>query len=343
MKVRVIANIPNSIAYGGFERRAIRTALELKKIGVDARMLDWHDSNDNFDILILFGLNSQWIRIVENIGEDKKIVIMHINSNQNYKLLALIKIKIREKIAKLFRIKSENNNCEQITQRADLIICVNEVEKLNLIKLYGKNIVKKIVMQNNGVDDRLFEISEESNKIKNEEKEKYVLFVGSICKRKNPLLLARELEKFKINGLFIGDSLKEEKEYKTEFETFINNSVYQKWKKNENWENDKLLKIYKNASLMCLISESETQPQVILEALSIGLPCLILDTDYTQSFPFTKLEKIKIENLNNLGNKIQEMLRNDKGNKIYLPENYRWSNVANSLKNNLLKIYEKNN
>jgi glycosyltransferase involved in cell wall biosynthesis len=159
--------------------------------------------------------------------------------------------------------------------------------------------------------------------------ENFVLFTGNIIPRKNPLLLAKVLNKLQLNGVFIGSGDYGGSSYLESFkrEIYISNGRLI-WINGLGSEDPMLASAYHAARVFCLPSRSETQPQSALEALVAKKPIILANKPYAYQSPFEGVFK------SNLCEKdLAEAVIFSMSAKVEYSnlESLRWKNVASKI------------
>src|SRR3989338_2440901 len=129
----------------------------------------------------------------------------------------------------------------------------------------GKYSPKKIELIPNSVDTKLF-----SPKNKKRKKIKRIIFVGRLEKQKNLLSLIEAVSAldYKLKLIFIGDGSQKSKLLKFASRKKVDLEIIKPV------PHDKLPSFLNSADIFVLPSFIEGHPKVLLEAMSIGLPCI---------------------------------------------------------------------
>lgn len=75
MQVRILAEYPYSVAFGGLELQCQRSVDALSRLSQDVSLLDYHTRNDEFDVLHIFGNPPSMHEICLQSFGKKKIII----------------------------------------------------------------------------------------------------------------------------------------------------------------------------------------------------------------------------------------------------------------------------
>jgi glycosyltransferase involved in cell wall biosynthesis len=284
MKIAIIPNFPLSVVNGGFERQCTESLLALQRQGLNAEFLNWGDVSCDYDILHLFGLDVTWERLISFVAKDKPVVVSALAGSSA--------LRWQPKMAKCFRAidfltrrrNSRWSILSYVARNADVIVCVNSTDQASIAQLHNVSPERFRIVPNGvpksrfngdpGLVKRALGISE------------YVLFVGSIIRRKNPLLLAEVLHELGLPGLFLGDSMSAEHEYGQKFSRYISSRPNLRWIKNIPYDDPLIDSIYSGCRLFVLPSANETQPLAALEAIAAGAPVLLADKGYAKAAPF---------------------------------------------------------
>jgi len=290
IRVRFITNFPLSIVYGGFEHQCVQTCLALKSIGIDAELLDWHGTDKEDFILHLFAPDPMWARIVEHWGHRGPVIISAIAATPGFKVKSYLLSKYFSQIAKQVRRETIYSRTYALLHRVDKIICINRLEQDYFIKYYDLPLEKTVVISH-GVDETRY--STPANIFSGKfGLSGFVLYVGNIIKRKNPLLLAECLNEMGLTGVFIGQPMSTEVEYGKIFENLVEKSPNLTWIPSFDYNDPLLSSAFSAAKALCLPSDSETQPVVALEAMAAGTTVILGDYPYAYQTPFENTIKV---------------------------------------------------
>lgn len=332
MKIRLLAEYPMPIVFGGAELQCLKTLEALKFKLDDVSLLDYNDKKDDFDLIHIFGNPPGIFDILNHIPKNKKIVVSAICGVQYYSYKGILKKKAISNIAKAFGQKTDYYRLYSIFQKADHIICLNSLEKNYISKNFDIAGIKISVLPN-GVEKYFFnaapKLFEEKYTVNN-----FILFTGNIVCRKNPLQLARAIKQSKLTAVFIGGIVSDEIDYAKEFESFVANSQNILWIRGIDYDDPILPSAYAAASAFCLPSDGETQSLSALEAMAAGTPVILGDLPYAYQEPFTDCFKCNPKDIQSIKNSINNAIASQK--KIKLSEEYTWENIAEKT----IKIYE---
>jgi glycosyltransferase involved in cell wall biosynthesis len=338
ISIRLIPHVPFSIHQGGFELSAANLERELKK-NCDIKYLNFQKQNIDFQILHLFGGSSNWYDIAYHFPKDKKLVLTALAA-ANFKkgLNFYIKNKFIQILNKFTINRTVHDRVSFLLHKADGIICLNSLEKYFFIHRYNLS-PDKLTIIPNGIKNIFFSKPNYSFSRKFNVSE-YVLFVGTITHRKNPLLLANACSRLGLKSVFIGNLSEIEVTYTRNFLNFVNNQ-----KNNAYWlsnlhSGDILLKsAYDCCKVFCLPSSSETQPLSAMEALAARKKVILADLPYAHEKPFLdNVIHCKI-NLASLESALLQAFRDSSSRK--LTSDYSIKSIAKSHKNFYLKIIKK--
>jgi glycosyltransferase involved in cell wall biosynthesis len=330
IKVRFISNFPLSVVYGGFEHQCVQTCKALRLIGVDADLLDWHDADQDDYILHLFALDPMWSRITDHWAGRNPIVISAIAGTEGFNRRSFLKHKVFNKFASALHQETVVEQTRQVAHRTDKLICLNTLEKDFFVRTYELN-DDKVDIVHNGVSELRFSATK-TQFFEKYFQDDFVLFVGSISNRKNPLLLARCLNSIGVRGVFIGGRVKNEICYNNEFESYIHSSPNLTWIQGLGYDDEILNSAYAASKVFCLPSTAETQPLSALEAMATGKHVILGDFPYAYQPPFETAIKVDPQNEERLSEVIQKLMILKTGESEKLSEEYSWASVAKKIK-----------
>jgi len=329
LKVRFISNFPLSVMYGGFEVRCVQTCRALKSIGVNAELLDWHDEEQSDFILHLYGHDIMWARLIECWGKRAPVVITAIAGNTGFRKKMYLKDKVFDYCGRMFRRKTIFSQIQQMLHQVDKVICHNEREQDFFVNNYELHVNKTAIISNGVYESRYTATGDAFT-------EKYgvrdfVLFVGNITQRKNPLLLAQCLNEAGLNGVFIGKSLNVEKVYGYEFENIISKSQNLIWIPGLDYYDQLLSSAFAAARVFCLPSVSETRPLSALEAMAAGKPLIMGDLPYACQSPFENAVKVNPTDKEKLISAIKATMKIKLSDISKLSDKHSWKSVAEKM------------
>ena len=264
MKVRLVPAQPHCFAFGGFDIQMHRTLEVLTAIGVDARPLDFWSRDGGFDIMHIWGFDTDLhlttARFAKQYG--KKLVLtpllqyLTLRSWLRY-AGALIEGTARRRIAR--------------GRLVDKFLAVNEEQGATLEWLYRVP-ASKIEIIPTIVDERFFERQPAASALA-DGFAGFMFCAGNICARKNQLKLAQAAIETRTPILFAGDVSGGEEAYGERFAQAIAPYPFLRWNK---WmASAELLQAYRAAKGVVLPSFEEQQPTIGLEAAALGKPLLL--------------------------------------------------------------------
>lgn len=334
MQVRLLPEYPLGIACGGIELRCLKTVHALNKYagdGVTARRLDYYNTEDQFDILHIFGNPPSMYETCFYASKTKKVIIDAVSGVDEFSFLKMNIRKLFSGLAGMLRQHTDYARLCFIFQSSSHIICSNDFERTFFCAAY--NIPKeKVTVIPNGVDDAFFSASGDAF-IKEYGISDFVLFTGNIVRRKNPLNLAKALLKTRQKGVFIGNALSTETEYASAFEKMIVSSPNLLWIKGMKYDDPLLASAYAASSVFCLPSTAEVMPSSALEAMAADKPLILGNFAYAYRSPFEKALHCNPEDPVSIANCIQTACDNPKKFTCQLPVNFSWKKIAQEIVN----------
>jgi len=329
LKVRFISNFPLSIVYGGFEHQCVQTCKALKSIGVDADLLNWHDAEQNNYILHLFAPDPMWARIVEYWGQRGPVVISAIAGTRGFRRRSYLKNKFINYFAQALRQETIFSRTRKLLHKVDMIICLNTLERNFFVHTYDLSPNKTAIISN-GVDESRYSTPGDIFADKFGLRD-FVLYVGHITQRKNPLLLAECLKQIGLKGVFIGQEMPLEIQYANNFRNLIAVSPNLMWIPGLDYDDPLLNSAFAAARVLCLPSISETQPLSAMEAMAAGTPVILGDFPYAYQSPFENTIKVNPANKEELISAIQNAVEQKPSNLARLSYDYSWDKIAEKL------------
>ena len=264
MKIRFVPAQPHCFAFGGFDIQMHRSLEVLTAMGVDAQPLDFWSRDGGFDILHIWGFDTDLhlttARFAKQYG--KKLVLtpllQYLTPRSWLRYAgALIEGTARRRIV--------------LGGLVDKFLAVNDEQGSTLQRLYRVP-DSKIEIIPTILDQRFFE----SQPPRAELADGFAGFMfcaGNICARKNQLKLAQAAIETRTPILFAGDVSGGEEAYGEQFAQAIAPHAFLRWNK---WMNGpQLLEAYQAARGVVLPSFEEQQPTIGLEAAALGKPLLL--------------------------------------------------------------------
>lgn len=333
---------------GGTEYQTINLARRLsKQINVEliARKHPKYDNTEESDhfkitelkcinIKILLGISffiKLFFYLFKNRDYDMTLIM---NSNHFSLLFFFQKLLFKKKYIVWTRHTKEFTNLSLIKRTIKKKIFTESecviVQSPNLIPLFEQNFPKiNVVSIPNGVD--------ENTKIKFYMRQRNILFVGRLTEQKNIDLLINFAKKHKEYNLSICGSGPEEIRLKSLSANSKNITFYGRVKHEE------LLKIYKKHSVFVLPSNSEGLANVLLEAMSVGMPVISTSVGGISSLITNKKNGILIDPTEqSLNEALLWLFRDEKRyqnislNAYKTSKKYNWETVIKQF-NSLLK------
>lgn len=334
-RIRVLAEFPLSVAFGGLELQCLRTLSALQKKIPEIDFLDYHNADDEFDILHIFGNPPGLYEVVFHAANTKKVVISAVCGARGKSSLKKNIQRLMSRIADISGLRTDYVRSRFMFQAAAHIICNNELEKGFIVGTYGIP-ASKLTVLHNGVEECYFsatpDLFVDKYGITN-----FVLYTGNIVKRKNPLRLAEVLKRLELKGVFIGGVINAKADYSYQFEQVVSGSPNLLWIKGLPPDDPLLVSAYAAASVFCLPSSAETQSHSALEAMATGTPIILGDLPYAYQPPFENALRCNPEDEGSIEKRIQQILAEPGKYSRRLPNNFTWENVAIKI----LEVYEK--
>lgn len=327
--VRVLPMYPLSIVSGGFERIAIETTSALQRLGINTEYLEWISPDSQFDILHLFGPASYWHDLLQQGHNRFKIVLSTIAGSHGRFLRYTLVSYIFAWAGRYIKQQTIFGQYRQGLHWTERVICSNELEGQFFSHVFGVPEGKLAIIPN-GVAKHFFSPDPEPFSSQYN-RHGYVLFVGNIVERKNPLLLASTLIRMQIPGVFIGGVFASEQEYGQRFRRLIQSASNLLWIENLGYNDPLLSSAYSNAGVFCLPSIVETQPLSAMEAMAAQLPIVLADLPYAHQPPFESVIRCKPNNTSSLEEALLLALRQPDAYRQKLPNYYTWEEVAGKI------------
>ena len=220
MKVRVLPCQPHSLGFGGFEIQMLAAIAATKEQGIDVAQLNpWSTEND-YQILHLWGLEeSHLLTIIWAKRSNKKVVLTA--------LLPYINVEVWFKnLTK--SLLGLNRNHKKILSLIDHLVVVNEEQAETATQILGFPRRFISVVPSN-VGDQFFNGSTSDLVAKVATNQKYLICTGNICGRKNQLVLAAAAIEENVSLLLVGAALAGEEAYADKLLRLISGNQMVNW------------------------------------------------------------------------------------------------------------------
>jgi glycosyltransferase involved in cell wall biosynthesis len=157
--------------------------------------------------------------------------------------------------------------------------------------------------------------------------EGYVLCVGTICRRKNQLMLLQAAQKTGHRVVLCGlyDDADPAYQLKVEAEIAASGGRYIRL---TGLSASQLRELYENCSLLACISDHETEPASVLEAMIVGKPVLISQRPFADNPKFRGCTRCNADNVDATAYGIHEASRAVAQYPNFLPQQHRASSVV---------------
>jgi glycosyltransferase involved in cell wall biosynthesis len=332
---------PIGLIRGGLEMgQTLRTFQALKALDIPVEFLDSNSTDSNFDILHVFGCPVGVADLCSHCGDAKKIVISAVLSARRISTAIKWARQGASLIASMTRDETGFGLRRDAFRKARHVICLNELEQTYAMRMFDLPPDRLSVIVG-GVWPQYFEPNGELFR-QRFGRESFVLFVGSITPRKNPLQVARALVQLGYPGVFIGGIVPGDEAYARRFSDFIaQNSNLFLWLKDLPFGDPLSPSAYGAAAVFCMPSSSETQSGAALEGVAAGLPLVLGDYPYAYQAPFEQALRCKPEDLPSLVACIERAMKERYNERKPLSRAYTWEHAAGEIAKIYLRVMER--
>ena len=327
-RARLLPMSPFSILYGGLELQCVKTCGALVENGISAKLLDYYDLEDEFNVLHLFGSTGNYFEICEHAARKCQIVVSTVSSARSATWLRGRIWNGFSRLARFGHLQTTYERMKAVFHAASAVLCLNQLEA-DFIECTYDVPRPKIRIVTNGVEDKFFETGSGAF-VEQYGIQDFVLFTGNITKRKNPLALARALNRMDLPGVFIGGLLNE-RHYAAEFTELIDSSPNLVWIPRLGHQDRLLASAYSAASAFCLPSSAETQSLSALEAMASGTPVILGDFPYAHQSPFKSCLKCDPEDERAMIGCLEQAVCQSSASAPQLGDAYRWRSIAGEI------------
>jgi len=320
MKIKYYPNQPHCFAFGGFEIQMLDAFDSVKKLGVEAEKLDIWSRDNDFDILHVWGFDYHTFNVINwaKLSGKKVIATVLLSYFDSY----------RKRIS-YYKNYNHYHFLKKKYNELDALVVVNDIQADIANRFYGVEKSKIEIIPNIIKEPYFVKPKLSFSGIHNISG--YLLSVGNICIRKNQLKLAELAIKLDKKLVLIGKPIEGENEYAEQLEKLIKGNENILWIKELTSGSEELVSAYYDSKLFILLSDEETQPISVLEAIAANKPTILLNKTYAKQscFQTATLCNNDFESIENHINRIFS-------NNIYV-EN---TNVLNCTKENVGMKYE---
>ena len=261
---------------GGKQVHAQKLFRELNGLGISVTYENWHDPSLRGDVVHFFGFNDVY-KIRELKKRGYKLVYTHIvDGLTNLPAAQLIYHQLKNQLIQRLPGKFDSMFPWRLLPLFDAIVYMHENDRRTAIRLYGVDPAKTRVIPH-AVDA----LETWNGPATAAPEPKYLVTVGSIVERKNPLFTARLCRKLNIPIRFMGHPFDEQSDYFRAFLREVDSTIvrYDGFTTEE-----QKAEILKNASGFVLLSFGESGCISVYEAAAAGLPLLLSDLPWARGY-----------------------------------------------------------
>jgi glycosyltransferase involved in cell wall biosynthesis len=265
-------------APGGGENQLIQTGRELESLEVPIRLFSpWIDRLDHARLLHLFGMSREGLELARVANRRGVPVVMSPICWFEPRAIWALEPGVRKKIGGLGRwglrraVPRIGGWRRELLMLSDAILPNSRAEGEQLIKLFAVP-AEKIHFVPNGVSAHFGQADPELFRSKYGDQE-FILFVGRVEPRKNPLGLIRAAQRLGLHTVIIGDAPPAADDYAAECRREGGREVT--WLRGIDHHAPLLASAYAAATVFALPSWFETPGLAALEAALAGCPVVI--------------------------------------------------------------------
>jgi glycosyltransferase involved in cell wall biosynthesis len=334
--VGILAEYPMPIVYGGLEIVCERTYAALKHSkSCEVELVDYHNPEQNFDVLSVFGNPPSMYETIVFASKTKKVVISTVFGGAIKSRIASAAVKSFSWFAELFGQKIDHTRVRTMLRTAHHLAVLNEIERDFIAERYGIPFEKMTIVPV-GVEDKHFTATQDLF-IETYGIQDFILFTGNIIPRKNPLRLAQALKKAGLKGVFIGKSVSSDTAYSKEFEDYVESCSNLLWIKGLSASDPLLASAYRASTAFCLPSFAEGQSGSSLEAMAARKPIVLADLPYSYQSCYSTIQRCNPKDIDDIARAVSAVVDNPGKFISILPDVHRYSSIASQMAD----IYQK--
>lgn len=312
--------------------QAQETCRALLDRGVNVQMFNWMDATQA-DLYHFIGFPHYLGTIAKLVRQAGKPYVCTVLTGGLSHPWQLLKARTKLAIEQHLRIGSGHG---EALRHAAAIITIIPRDALGLARLL-KIPVEHIHVVNNGIDARFTKATPDPWR-SSFGPEAFVLCAGAIQRRKHQLLLAETCNRLGLPLVLLGPVLPGQSDYGCRVAQTMEVNAARfggRWVRDLTHDNPLLASAFAACRIFVLLSENETQPLSVLQAMALRKPVLLGKADYSNDEPFRALSSVAIHRPELVAPALLEMWV--RGAPSSLPAEYTWTAVADSLKD----IYER--
>jgi len=318
------------LCHGGKQVHAQKMYESLIELDIDVEHARWWDPDQKCDLIHMFGYSPSMVKMAQQAGV--KLVFTHIlDGMTNCKSSKLIVHRFRNHLIRSYFSGSIARMFSwHILPTIDALVYMHKFDAETANKIYAIPQYKTYIIPHGCSHDQI-----ESLQVGPQNKQSYLVSVGSIVPRKNSVLLAKAAKHAKIPVVFLGKPFNEEENYYLEFLSLVDGEhvIYHGYVSDE--EKSRLLT---EASGFVLLSAGESGCIAVYEAAAARLPMLLSDLPWAHAYgEHTTIEHVKLNDEAIITNRLKSFFENSKrlGHPTFPV--MTWTDIAKEY----IKVYEK--
>jgi len=328
MRICIVPEYPMSLMEGGLQEQAMESYRALVAKGADVELFNWCERKPLADIYHFMGFPPYLSKLMELVYlAGRPYVITMLFGARKRVMLAAIRQRLKSQV---LRQRSRYD----AVMRASAIVTNLEKDADAASLVYGVD-RKRISVVLNGVTDNFFNARPDVWQQQFGDKP-FVLSVGAIQPRKNQLLLLQACNSLRLPVVLLGPILPGCQDYgnKIAVEANINKQFGGQWLTTVRNEDALMPSAFSACRLFALISDAETQPLSVMQAMAARKPILLMKSNYVTHPLFCKLPLITSHEVGAVAEAIK--VQWEKGTPSDCSRDLTWGYVAEQL----MEIYK---
>ncbi len=327
LRVCIVPEYPLNLMAGGLQVQAEETCAALTALGgLECELFDWSSRRPPADVYHFIGMPSHQVRLAELVavqGRPYLVTLLLGAPSMGAVRLAAARSWLKAAVA-------PEQSLRKALQGAARVITITEAEARAAAQICGLG-PGRVAVVPHGVAPGYFQRDPQPWHAVHGEAP-FILCVGAVQPRKNQWLLAEAANALELPLVLIGPVLPGCEAYADQVaaEMKLNEAFGGRWVHGLDHGDRLLVASHHACHLFALLSEEETQPISVLQAMAAARPVLLLRAGYTTQPPFNRLSCVNNTSLDTIQAALQQAWTEAVPTR--LAEDFSWPNIAAKLR-----------